>query len=425
MERGFLAALDPALIAGLITLRLLPEGGARVVSAQPGYVRYKRGDGALVGYRVELERAGRVATTFVTVRCGQLARLRAEAAALAPRAKQALSDLVPFAVSESEEVLLLAFPIDRELRGLRDLVRASRLRDVLSGAAPGLVPDGLRISKSRSELEVVRFKPERRAVLRWRLALVDSEGVSRTLLPIWVRNHAGEESRRAFLAQSAAARVGVPSPVPIASPSPNVAFEHELDLGPTRAQELGAVGECLARLHRAEVPGGLVVHDLEAELALVRRAASDLQHLAPEFADLAAGIAEDLRNGASSHRGAAARTALLHGDFHAGQIVSGSRGIGLVDFDRSCIGAPEFDLASHAAQAFVDDSRLDRSESSALVAGYRAGGGSCDDGFLAWARACALVRTASTPFRRLDPRWIERVGEILDHARQALAETAS
>ena len=63
--------------------------------------------------------------------------------------------------------------------------RFEKVRTLVQGVRPDLVPDSLRISKSKSRRSIVRYKPERRAVLRQEAevrGLVLSDEVMRYML---------------------------------------------------------------------------------------------------------------------------------------------------------------------------------------------------------------------------------------------------
>jgi aminoglycoside phosphotransferase (APT) family kinase protein len=102
--------------------------------------------------------------------------------------------------------------------------------------------------------------------------------------------------------------------------------------------------------------------------------------------------------------------ALLHRDFHPGQILFSrdSAGIGVLDWDDAALGEPELDLGNLEAHLFLDDLQRRGSIGSAprlaeaLRAGYLAQG---DINFthLATYRRAALLRLATLE-RLADPR---------------------
>ena len=163
------AAMDAECVRRWIEGHLLDEAELLVLS--PNYVRYKGKHGSLVGWRVVTRTAAAEHQTYVTVRCVEPLRLRAEAERLSGRVGETQCGLRTWA-RVGDDGLLLAFPVDRVLRDLRSMVRASRVRRLIEEHAPQVIPEGFRMSKRRSHPVLVRYKPERRAVLRWELGLV-------------------------------------------------------------------------------------------------------------------------------------------------------------------------------------------------------------------------------------------------------------
>ncbi|MGE3174926.1 MAG: phosphotransferase [Planctomycetota bacterium] len=418
-EAAFARALDRELLQQLVRDQL-GDGEARVELA-PDYVRWKGADGSIIGWhaRVGDDRA----PSYVTVRTAPPARLQDEAQKLSHRADEE-TDVWQrsLALVPDQELLLVGFPLDRQMPDLRRLVRASKVRSVMVNHRPDLVPESLRISKSRSARQIVRYKPERRAVLRWDLGFKGGDAsVADFTRTVWFRLLAQPLPARQPAAAAAAA-AGIRVPELLSAPKDTMLLEGHVEGTPWHAPDpapLDAVAATLARLHGAAVPDEAPVRDREDELQLVEQAVRDLGQLTPEHGRMAAALAQDL----AARMPAARPRRLLHGDFHCGQVLIGADA-GLCDFDRACQGPIGADLAAFHAHAVYDDARGGAAFAAAFAAAYGACAELPPPAELAWWNCCALVRMAATPFRTLRADWPDACARLLDGARAALTEGA-
>ncbi len=410
---GFAAATSVDEVGEAIASCLTDH--ATIRDLRPNYLRYKGGDGVVVGWRVSLELdAGQVEESYVTVRVAPRARLRAELERYRERAGKVWCGLRAAALHEDSNLLLCALPVDRELRGLGTLVRASRVRELLSAHAAQIVPPGYRISKRQSSFQLVRYKPERRAVLRWSLGLVAEVGGDATTLPIYARAYAGGIPPAVALALPRLTAAGVRVPLRVGTFGGWLAFESEVPGTAVEApggDRAAAMAELLVRLHRTPPTPQLRLRSVEAELAAVARIGNHCAQLATALGvrihDVVAGLARS--------RPADDDVVFLHGDLHREQFVFDRSRAGLVDFDRVCAGSPCIDVASVRAHALLEGASVDGL--AGFADAYAAAGGRAQPRTLAWWTACALLRVVMQPFRRLEPDWPDRCAALVEQAR--------
>lgn len=387
--------------------------GAELADLRPRYVRYKELDGSLVGWQVETVLEGQRHGSYVTARSAALWRLVSEAERLGTRVGEIYSGLRSLALLEEEELLLLSFPVDRVLQDIRRMLRASRIRSLCLSQMPHIVPEGLRFSKRKSTVELVRYKPERRAVLRWLLGMVDASSAVKERKGIYIRIHAGALGPRVTRALQAAAEAGVRCPRPFAVPHPKLVIESELSGASPEClskEHCAAAGELLSRLHGSEPPGDLPEWTGVQEMDSVLRACGDLDRLDGEAGRQARSIADRL----SSWIPSTEKPRLLHGDFHQGQLLFDSGRAGLVDFDRAVVGNAAYDLASFHGHLFGIENADETS--AALEETYGHAGELPSPRTLAWYKAAFVLRFAMTPFRTLRPDWPSCTGRMLEHA---------
>lgn len=411
---GLSTALDSDRVAGLVSEHLC--AGKTIEALRATYIRHKGRDGSLVGWRVRLE--GESLEIPVCVRVAPLARLRSEAERFEGLSCNHLFWKKPAALDEGAGILLIGFPFDRSLRWLRKLVRVTRIRDFLPEHLPEAVAPGWRVSKE-STFSLVRYKPERRAVLRWELVLRHREKKGREHFGCYLRLHADRTALRARRMKQAARRTGVVCPETLALVSDGFEVESALrgdplDVdGPDAIAQVAAAGELLAKLH-ATIPAAddECGRSPEDELDRCRQAAVDLGQLDPEWSARADAIVERLMAGQPGTE----KNLFLHGDFHPGQVLFDRTVPAFVDFDRSLMGSAAFDLASFEAHLLVNGHPDARTLADVLKEGYARSGQLPANDSRSWYLGSALLCMASTAFRELAPDWPDRTGKMLSMA---------
>ncbi len=418
-DAAFLRAIHADRMGPLVQRHLATTGTVRELVAD--YVRWKDQDGSLVGYRADVEQAGSVVSTYVTVRTAPVPRLADEAERLRHRAEEDHAGLRAFAFVPEESVLLLAFPIDRAMHDLRRLVRPSKVRTLVAQCCPSLVPADHRFSKSRSSVQLASYRPERRAVLHWRIGVVGPDGRAGAQPSLWIRCHAESQTQRTRSATDAALAAGLRVPPTLGVAHDRLMFEGHVDgrpwsPAPDAPHDIEAAAHVVARLHAVPPPRTLPTHHALAELDLVLAAVDDLVRLDPRLGAVGRQLADRLAHDVPP----AAPAVLAHGDLHPGQVLLAEQGAGLVDFDRACRAPAAHDLATLIAQCADRDRVFGMASGRAFVSAYGRRAPLPAPTTLAWWTACALVRNATRPFRRLHPEWRTLAASLLQLAERTV-----
>ena len=355
------AALEAARAAAGLTPHLAGLEGCR-----PRYVRYRPGRRLVVLYDLDLDGASTLGhLTMLPPRRAERLWGRIEAAGLAGQAR---------VVPELGAVVQL-FPADVRLPGLAGAI-------------------------ARGPAELVRYKPGRRAVLRY--------GGERVVYGKLRADGAGalhvELSRRLI-------QLGISTPAPL-DYLPDLRMTlHEEQRGTRLAELRGAdleawmepVATALARLQATAVPG-LPPHSMEREVEDLLDAADTAAALLPHRRAEIDSLLGHLVTGLAALR-PAART--IHGSFHHDQVLVGDDGVALLDLDSAAVGDPLLDVGHFASylsatgEMSARERFLDACAAPSSVLLYE---------------AAALLRWSSLPFRDLDPDWPSAVERRIDLA---------
>jgi hypothetical protein len=306
------------------------------------------------------------------------------------------------------------FPADRELPGAARLFDTGRLARWL--AEQDLV-DGERVRRKHTQVRLVRYRPESRAVLQLTVGLEGAGGAKRRLelaarcLPPAIAARVSEQRRRF---EREATSGALAPPLLGWEPRTGLVLEPWLSLETRGSTEFGhaaAAGALLAALHR--------VAGWEAAL---RSSPPPLDPLVPWFERF-----PELAAARPALAAPPSRTrAWVHGDFHPDQVARqpATRREMLLDLDRLGAGDPADDLAEWIADRLAAENELEfAAAAEPLLDGYRAADGrepERDD--LVLRCAAALVRRAAAALRRLEVDAVGRAGRLLERARGVAAE---
>lgn len=415
-----LPGLDRALsedgVSGVLEARLTDRQDRLFVeSSRPRYVRYKPGTNCLVQYEVAVREhpSGATRNTLAHV------RLYADESAeriwssrsyerLLTRAAHLHPDLVTGTalIRELRGVLEL-YPVDRELRALVRATSSERLQQALAEAALPSAP---------RKLELVRYKPGRKALLRFEL---DSDGARRAYAKVSTSptTRSTLELARAFRA------AGIAAPGPLAwlpllaaavfdeSPGARLA---DLRGSESYLEWMDSTAGVLARLHTLEatVPG-LAAED---EGARIRSSAAAIGVLLPKLADESGRLGEQL----SASIAAREPLAVVHGDFYDDQLLVSDEVV-LIDLDQARLADPLLDAGNFAAHLTSDSTDAAAEAREAFLAAYfRRRRHRRRDALLF--EAAALLKLAVEPFRRLEQDWPGEVERRVRLARSRFKE---
>lgn len=409
---GLALLLDPPAFVTELA-RWLPEW--ETARGQITYLRYKPGQSCLVGYRLELDgkhHCWHAKAHRVWAQDRAQEKLEKHREFFARRS----IDGRDFLILDERGLAIGRFPQDRKLKPLARVEKATR-RQKLLAAALSNIP-----SLWVSQLEPLRYKPERRYVAR-----LHGEGGTQALLKVCTADDFDQTlaGNRAFRSQGR---------LQVSRVLGWDARRHLLIGEWVRGQPLDRllryacpnlenVGAALMALHRQR-PEELAQRSRCREVEELRQTTDDLGELCPE---LRARL-DDLTNRLTARLGELTETCRpIHGDLHVEQVLLDGENVALIDFDQACYGDPMADLGSFIAHldCLVIENRLDQTRRddlrATLLKGYRQAGGKADARHVALYTAYGLLLRCLEPFRQRWKNWPIQTARLLERAEAELA----
>jgi hypothetical protein len=307
---------------------------------------------------------------------------------------------------DEHAVIAVPFPDDAEIPGLRHFYRDSRLRSALYEVLPECPESEWNLKKKSIRRELLAYKPGRRAVYRVDVRLESRVRAERLDHPLYVRVESRETCRKG-LDKLAAIGAAVPERASWRIPRARGAVD-ERSLTVRDWVEGSCLQDCLADDGPFEDAGAALadLHSLDVDIGPgMSRLAGD------ELTELGLFLSKPV-------------AAVVHGDFHLGQVVRAPDGTAMIDLDRAGSGHPLGDVGSFLAHLGELGAPVDRW--GAFLDGYACRAGSMPDpDKVRIATAAALFRRSVLPFRELVPAWpeqirrrLERVGALLEGGRR-------
>ena len=409
--------LDPEALVDVLR-RALPE--ADLSSARIMYVKYKPGMVCLVGYRLivggtDIDMYAKAYGANAPVKLQKAREKSSRPGALGP-------GRIPL---EEEKIVVSVFPNDSKVRAL-SLVTEAEAR---LGLLQKLFPD--RPTFWEGTLRGLVYKPERRFV-----AQLLTESGTQAVLKLYTQPGYDEVVQRHREPYEARPPLRLAARLGAYDRRAAMAFEwlpgrllSEAILNPQfDAREVLTVGAALAQLH-AQPHEGLphVTPEIQANTVMAEARTIGLicPHLARQAEAVARQIAAQLIRRPPVYR-------LVHGDFHARQVLLNDETAAILDLDRTVYADPMIDLGLFAAHLEREVIRgnlpADRVEplKQAFIAGYtEATHQPVAEADIQLYTAAELFRLAPRFFRYREPHWHERIEASLNRVETLLVQCKS
>ncbi len=319
------------------------------------------------------------------------------------------------------------FPNDERLNGLRRVVVPKKLQRLLYLHFAQYPAASWRVSDRSIRLKIIRYKPERRAVLRCRFRAQKIDGSERHERFVYLGLY--ERERLEDLAVNIArirtfavnAQHWTTAPLIGINDDDALVIWDELCGKPLRdllctAEYESAIDACakaIAEMHGADGSSLPARETIESQLTDV---SAYLLNTLPECRELITAIAHRLAR--TECLGKSEQRSIVHGDLHPGQLIVDGARVGIIDFDRARCGNPLEDLGNLRAQLWLGPPGKREYDPDAVFDRFlTAYTSSCTvdpnprnlDEWVAF----SLFRSAAVPLGRFEPNWRERARNIL------------
>lgn len=428
---GLSVMLVPENVCSILKDRLSKSVG-NIKECRILYIRYKPGTNCIVAYQLQVEsddysKEILFYAKLYTENDFDNAARKAAASRWIP-----VPGLDPYMTLPDLATILYFYPNDCLIDGLRILSDLKKIQRILYESYDQYPEDKWRISNRQIHLNIVRYKPERRVVLRCNPRAKNRETNKWVWLKLYIRIYADDRGADLFSLQEKIHKLSVDSglfssPRPltylperkalIMEKAPGQQFLESIE-GDYRAVNISKTAIALAAMHGFDIPG-LIEKSRVSYIDDAEETRKMLTNILPSEAKLADTVFDQLKD----YSQAAGKIGFVHGDFYYGQVLCHKGKVSILDFDRSHSGDTVFDVGNFLAHIKL-----------MCLRGELNAGENIEDIFLTaykeirdidmqelnfWI-AFGLYQLAVGPFRRLEPSWREKISDILTECKRNL-----
>jgi len=422
---GMARLLDPQTVAALPQLTAL--WGDRF-GCQITYVRYKPDTNCLIAYAIQKPDVTDSQPSLCYAKCFPESEYESAVAKLEQHRWVETRDFPSAIPLPDLSAVIYLFPNDSHLDGLRILATPKKIQRALYAHDLDYPEDTWRISDRRLRVTPVRYKPERRAVLKLNTRAVHRQTGEKRPLEAYMSIFTDDRGRAIYRTMSELhthvqllSQVTTPRPYAFIEDRGAILVEglEGTPIAPAQkrfTQEVAAQSaHALAALH--EWHGGSLRSEGLTEIQdRVQSTARTLAQIAPGVEQVAQHVANRLNELAPSLQREAG--GFVHGDFYYGQVLFGGSKVAVVDFERSYRGDAAADVGNYCAHIRLAglNGQLDNDAAliSTFVHEYRATASiSIPPQALHFWTALGLYLLAVQPFRTLESGWRQKTDRIL------------
>jgi aminoglycoside phosphotransferase (APT) family kinase protein len=432
---GLSALLDAGRVRELLTPHTV---GAfeHVEDCRIAYVRYKPQTSCVVTYALRCAGLdGEPVEQLLYGKCYTEGDFANAARKAASQQWVQTSNMEPVITLPDLCAIIYVYPNDRELAGLRVIAHPKKMQRMLYEYLTDYPGGEWRISDKRLRATTVRYKPEKRAVVRFDTRATHRQSGAREDVCVYLRAYADRRGEALFtLMEKLHERfynheaLQVPRPLAYFADKGLLFIEGLAGepmvaglAGPRSVDRVAGTAKAIATLH------GFQDGDLETRTAATlmddaRSTAVTLGHVAPETGVQVNELLAALQ--ASRPGDPEGGMCFVHGDFYHGQVLLQNGGQAILDFDRSYVGDPLADIGNFCAhlRLLVLQNRISdwTPLHDAFVGAYAEAAGQPDSGRLKFWTALGLFQLSVGPFRSLQAEWRTKSESILNECRSVL-----
>ncbi len=404
-----------------------------VQNCQVNYLRYKPQTTCLVGYTVTLKDK-ESDTSFEHLFYAKLYKnsdFNIARQKLENRPYFSSNGLPPVSFWPDFNLVLFSFPNDRLLKPLKWVTEPHKLKRIILPYFPQYA--GWRVQDHNTEIEPVRYKPERRCILRCNMKFKKDDSGEKAEEKFFVRVYADKTGqvghqlleRLNNSVTVADKKINIPKVLGYNDPLKLLIISEvpgkpllELLGSDDFEAALEKTALILGNLHALKVKTERV-WNLQEELEVLKKQSELISTILPELdskmQDLISKLEKraDSLNFLSSH--------LLHGDFYYGQVLVDQDQVWFLDLDEAILGDPLLDVGNFLAHLqylglMSPEYQWQKYRELFQTSYFQASAEDLNPQKLGWFTAYGLMKLAIWPFRTLKSNWQKITEQILDLA---------
>ncbi len=330
------------------------------------YVRYKPATNCIVSYTVECRHGNNWDTSKLMFygKCFTPEDFAVAIEKVNTHRWDECSFLKPVILLPEVNVIFYVFPNDCEMKGLPTVTDARKISRILHDIDDFLPRSCWRISDKRLKIEVIRYKPEKRAVVKITSRAVNRKDHTKRSFSVYLRTYSDDRGKSIYYTMKdlhrtieAHLEVKVPRALTYVSEKRFLLTEGlggtpfiELMRAPDRLNSIIKAAGALAVLH--QIKGVKISARSSKDLMTDAGATGEtVNQIVPELADNIRSILNKLQSLNSS--AGEDKACFVHGDFHCGQMLIQDSVTAVLDFDRSFFGEPLVDVGNFCAHLYI------------------------------------------------------------------------
>lgn len=403
-----------------------------VQNCQVNYLRYKPQTTCLVGYTVTLKDS-RSNTSFEHLFYAKLYKdtdFNLARQKLETRTYFSSNGVPPVSFWPDFNLVLFSFPNDRLLKPLKWVIEPHKLKRIVLPYFPQY-DTSWRVQDRNTRIDPVRYKPERRCVLRCKMKFKKDDSGEKAKEKFFVRVYSDNTGKAAHQLLDRLNKA-----VTVADKKINIpkvlGYNDQLKLlvisevpgkpllellGQSSFEEaLEKTALLLANLHHLKVETERKWNFPE-ELTVVKKQTELISSILPDLYGKLQDLIFKLEKRAASLNFSAFH--LLHGDFYYGQVLVDQDRVWFLDLDEAILGDPLLDVGNFIAHlqylGLISPGATWKNYIQLFQNSYfQAAGENLNPQKLTWFKAYSLIKLAIWPFRTLKSNWQKMIEQIID-----------
>ncbi len=416
----------------------LKDQSAEIVECKGIYVRYKPATNCIVTYKVRISHSvtGETSETMLYGKSFTSDDFTMANEKLQTHEWEEGPFLNPVMAILEANSIFYVFPNDSELQDLATISNSRKISRILYDIDDFLPRSDWRISDKRLKFEVVRYKPEKRAVVKITSRAVNLKDHSKKPFTVYLRTFCDDRGVWVFqtmrdlgLKLASNPNVTVPRALGYLDEKKYLLIEglegtplNELMQASNRQGSIIRAAQALAVLHRLN---GIKVFVRNTKNLMTDAGATGetVMHMVPELTDSIRSILTKLQE--LEIGDGQGENGFVHGDFHCGQLLIQDNTTAVLDFDRSFLGERMIDVGNFCANLYILGRQNRWNNTQELVDSYvlhyeKAVDLKLDRERLKLWTVYGLLLFSVYPFRSLEPDWKASVIETVKECERML-----